>query len=401
MINAAEMILNIERNWNLTVWELTGPESGWRAQLDALYRAHPVFAIVSGLGDGSWAPVQALCDRERMPCWFPSVRLPPEPQSAGGYGLYFHDGVRLEAAVAAEALERLPQRPARIVQLVGAGAAAQAAAAAFDRDLGATLGRAHDASRQVAVEADRAAALTGLGAGDALVLWLDGRELGRLAGLPPPPGVHIFLSAVMAGADAAALPESWRARVSLLYPYELPQRRWQNMATFEAWLDLHGIERVDEVMQSEVFFAVNYLQFTLSEMLDNVYRDLLLERGQDMLTRHELQRAEEETMLRMQGHPPARAVGAASRPAPGALYGTDPQGPLAQAHTQPLLERRSTTIYPHLGLAIGQHFASKGAYVVDFATLQARTDPGSGAPEWIAPGLVHEDPAPQHTGDTQ
>mgnify|MGYP003338785652 CR=1 FL=1 len=48
----------------------------------------------------------------------------------------------------------------------------------------------------------------------------------------------------------------------------------------------------------------------------NVTNELLLERGQEMLRRRELQRAEEETLMRMQAHPPARAVAAVARPAP-------------------------------------------------------------------------------------
>jgi cytochrome c553 len=388
MINAAEMIMNLERHWHLQIWELSGPEASWAGQLDALYRAHPVFAVVSGLSSGGWAPVQALCDRERMPCWFPSVPVPPAHQGPRDYGLYFQEGVRLEARVLGQALAELPQAPQRLLQIHGAATAGRSAADALDATL-ATSGLGHSMRQSRSTSATEwAHALAELRPGDALALWLSADELPALLALPPPSGVHIYLSAVMAGAEHAPLPERWRDQVTLIYPYELPSRRIQNMATFHSWLALHQIALVDEVMQSEVFFSVNYLQFTMSEMLDNVYRDLLLERGQDMLRRRELQRAEEETLMRMQGHPPARAVGAASQLAPGAIYGTVPNGPLSQARTQRGLERQGTTIYPRLSLAIGQHFASKGAYLARFSGLSEDASTSADTPQWITPQVL-------------
>ena len=68
-------------------------------------------------------------------------------------------------------------------------------------------------------------------------------------------------------------------------------------------------------------------------------------------------------MIRQGGHPPARSVRDASKPAPGALYGDDPEGILAQKNTPAIGARQSTTMYPRLSLAQGQRFASKGARI--------------------------------------
>jgi len=43
----------------------------------------------------------------------------------------------------------------------------------------------------------------------------------------------------------------------------------------------------------------------------------------------------------------------------------------------------STTIYPRMGLGSGQHFASKGGYIVRFA--EAGSDRLIGESEWIVP----------------
>ncbi len=361
MINAAEMVLNLERAWRFDVWELSGPPDTWQAQLEQRYQADPVFALVSGLGDAEWAPVQAFAEARHLPLWFPSVPAPPEGVSSGCCGLYFHDGVALEARVIAGAWAQKEMAPGHVVQWFAAGDALAARAAA---ELHAAL-PAGTRDEQVGLPAgDLSAAMAALRPDDQLVLWLRPERIASLPELPRwPAGV---VASTLMGAEHAGWPASWRAKVELVYPYQTTEQRLFQLATFHSWLAIRDLPLVDEAMQSEVFFSVNYLQFTLSEMLDNVYRDYLLERGENMLHRHERARAEEEYMIRMGGHPPAKRVQAASSYAPGALYGTDPNGKLAQKNTPPLGLRDSTTIYRSLSLGPDQHFASRGAWLVHF-----------------------------------
>ncbi len=103
MVSAAEMILGTERKWELDVWELQGAPETWAAQLDEHYRSQPVFAVVSGLSSSTWEPVHDFCEREQVPCWFPSVDLPPVTAQAF-YPVYFSQGVTLEADVLARHL---------------------------------------------------------------------------------------------------------------------------------------------------------------------------------------------------------------------------------------------------------------------------------------------------------
>jgi hypothetical protein len=73
MTSAAELVLGTERRWNLHVWELVGDPDTWGAQLERFYAEQPVFALVSGISDGDWSPVQAFCELHQLPIWFPSV----------------------------------------------------------------------------------------------------------------------------------------------------------------------------------------------------------------------------------------------------------------------------------------------------------------------------------------
>jgi len=361
MINAAEMVLRIERRWILDVWELTGTPDTWGAQLDAFYAKQPVFAIVSGISDTVWDPVQDFCEREAVPCWFPSVAVAPAKAASQYYGLYFSRGALVEASAVASWLGQAPSKLRHVVQVLRDEPAARAAAAEL---------RSHLANGvrvdEVVLAGEPAvalkAALGSLDRNDVAMLWLGPADFAALGDVAPPKGT-VIASTRFTQSLQPAVPAAWRKTLKLAYPYELAPMRDLNMATFRSWLKVRSLPVVDEPMQLEVYFSMAYVQYTLSEMLDNVYRDYLIDRGESMLVRREVQRAEEETMIRQGGHPPARSVRDASKPAPGALYGDDPEGILAQKNTPAIGARQSTTMYPRLSLAQGQRFASKGARI--------------------------------------
>ena len=64
------------RDWIFDVWTVTGPPASWPAQLEALYLKQPVFAVLSGVAEGDWAPVHEFCESTRLPCVFPTTNLP-------------------------------------------------------------------------------------------------------------------------------------------------------------------------------------------------------------------------------------------------------------------------------------------------------------------------------------
>ncbi len=382
MTSAAELVLGTERRWALDVWELHGDPQTWAAQLDALYARQPVFALLSGLGGADWGPVDAFCDRQAIPCWFPSVALPPSATPA--YTIYFSAGVALEARVLAAQLRSPGTRPPRrVLQLYRDDATGRAAAAA----LSAALAQAgiDVQERPIPVEAGNLpdvaglASAAGLGEDDALVCWLRLGDVAQLAGQPPPRATSYF-SAELGGAERIPLPPSWRERARLVYPYELPARRAANLAWFRAWLNQRHVPLEDEIMQSEVYFAFAFLTDTVAEMLDNLHRDYLIERAETMISRREGGKAEAEyyssTASHVRTHSQSGGVIAAA-PAAAEAPGLRAQRLAGSAFG----DREGTSAYPHLTLGPGQRFASKGGYITRFDADGALLADGS----WIVP----------------
>ncbi len=90
------------RVWQLEHWALQGDPSTWGAQLDAWQARHPVYALVAGIGGAAWAPVDAFCERHRLPCLLPLVEVGAEAPNF--YSLHFHAGVDADARLAAQTL---------------------------------------------------------------------------------------------------------------------------------------------------------------------------------------------------------------------------------------------------------------------------------------------------------
>jgi hypothetical protein len=174
----------------------------------------------------------------------------------------------------------------------------------------------------------------------------------------------------MSGEAASALDPGWRDRAWLVQCSEAEPLRTANLRRFRSWLASRQIAEIDERMQSEVFFAVNFLAATVDGMLNNLHPDYLIERAEASLAMRELMQVQEEVQaLQMGGggRQPAQAARAAT---PASAAGVD---------FALQLSRGGTTAYPRLSLGPGQRFASKGVYLI-------KLKPGAAdLPEWIVP----------------
>jgi len=177
----SKMMFKVNRHWELHVWELSGPESTWREQLEHKLAAQPVFAVISGLAGRTWEPVHDFCEREALPCLFPNVDLPPADAERDFHSLYFSRGVLLEADLIGKALleSRMNGAVKRVRQIYRAGdvgeAAAQALAALLQPQGVDVSSRVLNHGANGIVDPDR-----GLSADDALVFMAASRDLAAL-----------------------------------------------------------------------------------------------------------------------------------------------------------------------------------------------------------------------------
>jgi hypothetical protein len=276
--------------------------------------------------------------------------------------------VELEADVLARHLSIA--KPTRLVQLQRGDAVGRAGAAHLQAAL-ASLAKPIPVVTRTVDGTDAASlskALADVGTNDAVMLWWPQADVPALGVIAMPKG-SVYLSARMAGAEHAALPTDWKSTVRMVYPYQLPEKRAAGLFYFNSWLKVVKIELREEALQSEVYFAMSYLTETLTDMLDNLHVDYLIERAENMLSLREGTKAEDEarelTTARYNKGGVGGAQGAMARLAlPEARKSPRPMpGQTAQV----MHKREGTTVYPRLSLAQGQRFASKGAYIVHFA----------------------------------
>lgn len=301
----------VNRRWQLHVWQLQGPPGSWEEQLRQDLAREPVFAVVSGLGAGTWAPVHAFCERARLPCLFPNVEVPVVAES-DFYSLYFSKGVLLEAELIAEEInKRAVHHPVTALRQVYRAGDSGAAAA---RQLAARLAGSGIALRSIALPAHGvlADATGALAPGEALVLWLRPADIAALG--PAPSGdAAVFLSGLMGGLERAPLPSAWRPHTAVTYPFDLPEHRGVRLDYALGWFRIRNIAVVAEQVQADTYLACGLLAETLSHMVDTFVRDYLVERAEENLE-----------------------------------------------------HRIMTGYYPRLSLSEGERFASKGGYLARF-----------------------------------
>jgi mono/diheme cytochrome c family protein len=329
--SSKRMMFKVNRHWQLHVWQLSGAPQTWEAQLRAKLAAQPVFAVISGLGARTWAPVQHFCETEELPCLFPNVDLPVNDGHAFDT-LYFSKGVLLEAELIAHGLRARNEHPQehRIIQVYRSSDVGVEAAAALRQALG------HDAASYVdaglpdtATRKELRTAVGKAGPGDVLVLWLRPQDVAELGHVPN--GVTaVYMSGRMGGLDQTPLDANWRAITHMAYPFELPERRAVQVDYPMGWFRMRQIPVVAAQVQADTYLACNIVSDTVNRMVDTFVRDYLVERVEEALE-----------------------------------------------------HRVITGYYPRLALAPGQRFASKGGYLVHFSQGPRSRVVADG--DWIVP----------------
>lgn len=323
------------RTWVLHIWELTGAPESWRPQLEAYYRERPVFAVIGGLGSGSWKPVHEFCEEAELPCLFPDIDYPVD-DGAGWYSLYFSRGIALEADVLARQLSETQSGSSRVVQVFrddqqGRLPAQRLRDALRRRGIDDALtdypvsgGPLHAEFWSGLLRDERPAVL---------VAWLghaDIRGLGA-TGDPPPGLLSIYLSATLCATDPfPPLPEAWVRRLRMVDLSDRPANRAGNLARMNAWLRARQIPLAHARTQANAFFAATITADAIQHIGEHHSQDYLVERVEQM------------------------------------------------AGSSPF-----SSIYPRLSLGPGQRFASRGGYILGFP--QGAAGMAEPVSDWLIP----------------
>lgn len=324
------------RLYELTTWELSGPEETWEAQLEEHYRRNPVFALVSGIARDRWDPIQRFCERLSIPYILPNTDLPY--LGTDNYStIYFYKGMDLEAAAIARHLEADgdPVGSGTVVQILRDGEREEAAAAYFRQAMkkrsAVTITdlRVKDGN---GLTADFWRNLFASGRPSAIVLWMPDPDLKGLAksGDLPTTATRIYLSGTLGAGPKTVIPETFAGRAYLAYPFLLPSEMPLHTKRTRIWLKSRKIAGPDEMMQVNTYFAASLVGRVVKAIFTFFSRDYFLE--------------------------------------------------MAEHETENML---APTVFPRVSLGPGQRFASKGCYVLRYPEKRG----GKMTPEggWIIP----------------
>ena len=309
------------QRWQLHVWELHGPPSTWNEQIRAQYKQQPVFAVVSGLVQGPWEPIARFCDAERVPCIFPNTELPRTSKSEYAYSIYFSRGLELEAQALAHFMADKKPHWSSIIQIHSSGVNGIVPADAFARAARNSMPGIQIRDEPVSTDQDMRNLIHHLGSEEhlpeALVLWPGSYSRTTLAALvEQAAALKSRIKLITLPEDALEIVQEEKtsglpANVLYTYPYELPSVYYPRVFRVRQWMHSRNIDIAYPRLQYQTYYALTMVQYGLDEILEDYYRDYLVE-----AIEHE-----------------------------------------AESHLD-------NGTHPALALGPGQRFASKGAYVV-------------------------------------
>lgn len=271
------------RSLSLARWELKGPPSGWRDQLEAYYRKDPVFALLGGISTQDWRPIHEFCEQKRIPCIFPITEF-PVISDTDWYTLYFSKGLYQEGETAAKYLhdtanlsEHLP-----VIQVYRNSRRALALAKGFQEtwtSLGHQEPENQMLSQEQVITSDFWKKLAVSHNQAIILIWLDANDISSIAVFSQDQNrpKMIFISSALLGEDMYSLSEKVRSLVYITYPYRLPRDYDRQKAAVANWLKNNKIPATNLNIQSNMYFLHLTLSRVLMMLKSDFYRDRFLE----------------------------------------------------------------------------------------------------------------------------
>lgn len=330
-----DTVMKSYRKWVLHEWRLQGAAETWKSQLESYYLEQPVFAVLTGVADGSWRPVHDFCKQEQLPCLFPTTDL-PVVDDQDFYSIYLSQGLSLEGEAVVQHLADEGHLARPVVQVYRQGdVRAEAAAHALRRGFEGRGGRVTDVALLPRLQDDAIQDVLPSGMSDPVwVLWLnDDDAAGVWPGLDvvnrPDP---IYLSTTLYGTRYDNVPVGAREVLYFVSPTELPDRLPQLLVRATSWLRANRIYSAEEgEIQANAYFTLKMAGAALEGIHTYFSREYFLENIEHMVD--------------------------------NAVF---------------------TSVYPRVSLAPEQRFIAKGCYIArpgagEGGQLQAVT-------EWLIPG---------------
>jgi len=273
-------MFRVNREWVLHVWELSGSPSTWQQQLDALFAAEPVFAVVSGAYGRDYSPVRAFCESRSVPCLFPNLEYAPPVGDDDFHVVYFSRGVGLEADLIGADVATGPATTP-VAAIYREGDVGELAAARLADDLRAQ----HRELRLLRIPAKAGpdairAAIKSLPPNTALAVWLRDKDV---AVLGPAPKGAVYLSGILAGDEYAPLPGDWRPNTKVVLTVDLPDVRRVRLDYAHGWFRVRKIPEVSFRAQADAFLACGIVSETVKHLIDAFVPNYLVERIEDTL----------------------------------------------------------------------------------------------------------------------
>lgn len=304
------------RKLELHVWELKGPHSSWGKQLENYYRKQPVFAIIGGLAEGPWSPVHEFCEHHEAPCLFPNT-VQPVVDEHDFYNVYFTKGLSVEGETVAKHIGQAGEPHGKILQVFRRGDSAAEQAAAGLREEASELKLGQVSERAITLRGsptpDYWKQLLKKEQPEHLVLWLKPADLKSLKAIATTSAglKRLYLSATLMGTISPSLPEKLQPLTYLTHRYLVPDTpAYKQIDNFMQSHAIDGKQNPDDRwLIGDTEWAMNLLSEAVRQMKYNS-RELLVET------------------------------------------------------VEMLVSRKPPLLYPRLGLAADQRFASKGCFVV-------------------------------------
>jgi hypothetical protein len=262
------------RRWNLHLWELTGSADSWQEQLDSFYQQQPVFAILSGMVDGSWEPIHQFSEKNRIPCILPNTDRPVVEQKNGFYTMYYSKGLRLEAQVLSEQIQKEAANQ-RVLQIYRAGTDGAAAAI----DLTNALPTAELSDFILPSGSDD---WLGLAKSihqlqpDRLVLWLDAIDLQSFA-LATDVTIPSYLSSSLLDGEFLSVPEELTKTAQMIHLFNLPKDHRARFLRVAAWMRVNKVPLTNQRLQGQSYYACMLLNAGMKHIKRFFYREFFLD----------------------------------------------------------------------------------------------------------------------------